>query len=183
MTMPEHPHPLAPVGDPRQLRWDPAVARLPVGSPPSLQGALALTFPLVPGSPAADPAPPVLSIVPDLPPTRPVVPADPQEWASRFLQAVVEVVASERPLTQLARWTDPRVYAEIARSRQRVAARRAAGRTRAGRQHVATVHVCRPSPDVAEVAARVTTGPRSRAIAAQLTFSRERWLCTALDFG
>ena len=181
MTLSEHPHPLAPVGDPRQLRWDPSVARLPAGSPPGLQGALALTFPLVPGSPP-DPAKPVLSIVSDHPSTRPV-PADPQEWASRFLQAVVEVVASERPLTQLARWTDPRVYAEIGRSRQRVAARRAAGRTRAGRQHVASVHVSRPSPDVAEVAARVTTGPRSRAIAAQLTFSRERWLCTALDFG
>ena len=181
MTMSEHPHPLTPLGDPRQLRWDPAVARLPDCSPPSLQGALALTFPLVPGSPA-DPTPPVLSIVPDLAPTRPV-PADPQQWALRFLQAVVEVVASERPLTQLARWTDPRVYAEIGRSRERVAARRSAARTRTGRQHVATVHVCRPSPDVAEVAARVTTGPRSRAIAAQLTFTRERWLCTALDFG
>jgi hypothetical protein len=181
MTLSEHPHPLVPVGDPRQLRWDPAVARLPACSPPSLQGALALTFPLVPGSPP-DPAPPVLSLVSDLPSTR-AVPVDPQEWASRFLQAVVEVVASERPLTQLARWTDPRVYAEIGRSRQRVAARRAASRTRAGRQHVASVHVSRPSPDVAEVSARVTTGPRSRAIAAQLTFSRERWLCTALDFG
>jgi hypothetical protein len=181
MTLSEHPHPPVPVGDPRQLRWDPAVARLPACSSPSLQGALALTFPLVPGSPP-DPAPPVLSLVSDLPSTR-AVPVDPQEWASRFLQAVVEVVASERPLTQLARWTDPRVYAEIGRSRQRVAARRAASRTRVGRQHVASVHVSRPSPDVAEVAARVTTGPRSRAIAAQLTFSRERWLCTALDFG
>jgi hypothetical protein len=180
MTMPERTHSLAPVGDPRQARWDPAVARLPVGTQPSLQGALALSFPLGPGS-SPDIAPRVLSIVPDLRSPRP--PGDPREWASRFLQAVVEVVASERPLPQLARWTDPRVYAEIARSRQRVAARRTAGRTRTGRQHVASVHVSLPSPDVAEVAARVTTGPRSRAIAAQLTFSRGRWLCTALDFG
>jgi hypothetical protein len=103
-------------------------------------------------------------------------------WAARFLQAVVEVLASDRPLTQLIRWTDPAVYAEIARRRQLLATR-AARTSRSGRAHVATVHICHPTVETAEVSARVTTGRRSRAIAARLDLRRERWLCTAIQFG
>jgi hypothetical protein len=51
------------------------------------------------------------------------------------------------------------------------------------RQHIASVHVCRPEQGVAEVAARVTVGQRSRAIAARLDFERGRWTCTAMTFG
>jgi hypothetical protein len=107
---------------------------------------------------------------------------DPRSWVSRFLQAVVEVVANERPLTQLARWTDAEVFAEIAERRQRVAAHRAGARSRS-RQVVATVHISMPHHGVAEVAARVTAGMRSRAIAARLDYQRGRWLCTAITFG
>jgi hypothetical protein len=139
-----------------------------------------LTFPLASGL-DAEPDSAALSVVCDA--GTQVIAPDPQVWVARFLQAVVEVVASERPLTQLARWTDPQVFAEIAWRRQRVADSRAGTRSRSGRQVVATVHISRPQRAVAEVAARVTTGGRSRAVAARLDYERERWLCTAIQFG
>ncbi len=148
------------------------------------QGALALTFPL-PGGLEAWPRPSMLTLVTGeqeqvLAPES--VP-DPEPWAARLVQAVVEVVSSDRPLTQLARWTDPRVYDDLRQRRARVAQHRRPGQVRAGRQLVATVHVRRSSLDSAEVAARVTLGSRSRAIAARLDFQRGRWLCTAICFG
>ncbi len=148
------------------------------------QGALALTYPLADGL-EAWPRPSTLTLVtgereqlldPDSVP-------DPEPWAARFVQAVVEVVSSDRPLTQLARWTDPRVYDDLRQRRARVAQHRRPGQVRAGRQHVATVHVRRSTLDTAEVAARVTLGNRSRAVAARLDFHRGRWLCTAITFG
>lgn len=145
------------------------------------QGALALTYPL-PSGLDSEPRSVALTVVqPGV-----VAPARSQPgseaWAARFLQAVVEVLSSDRPLTQLARWTDPTVYAEIARRRQRVPPSKP-GTSRAGRAQVVTVHICHPTSDSAEVAARVTMGGRSRAIAARLDLQRERWLCTAISFG
>ncbi|HEY7045467.1 MAG TPA: Rv3235 family protein [Nocardioidaceae bacterium] len=145
------------------------------------QGALALSYP-VPGGDESGSAAAGLSLVR---PDRDIdteIP-DPEPWAARFIQAVLEVVSSDRPLTQLARWTAARVYADLSRRRDRVARHRRPGQLRATRQHVATVHVWQPSRDSAEVAARVTMGGRSRAIAARLDFRRGRWLCTALTFG
>lgn len=183
MTQSERPcltlaaHPLQ-----RHRRWQPIDPRLVSGEQPYTQGALALTYPM-PSGLDAEPGPAVLSVVEASPgPSRPTIPA-PDTWAARFLQAVVEVVSSDRPLPQLARWTDHRVFAEVSQRRQRVAIQRTATQARVGRQHVATVHVSRPTLAVAEVAARITVGPRSRAIAARLEFQRGRWLCTALDFG
>lgn len=164
-----------------QGRWDPVDARLQSAGQSYTQGALALTFPLVSGL-EAEPASAALSVLAARPAPRHSVP-DPDQWASRFLQAVVEVVSSDRPLTQLARWTNPQVFAEVARRRQRIAVHRSPTTVRAGRQHIATVHVARPGPGIAEVAARVAAGGRSRALAARLDFERERWLCTAIDFG
>ena len=145
------------------------------------QGALALRFPLSTGL-DCEPVSDALTVVSDAWEQTDATP-DPQAWAARFLQAVVEVVASERPLAQLARWTDSAVLAEISDRRERVADRRAGARSRCGRQVVATVHISRPEGTVAEVAARVTAGRRSRTIAARLDYSRGRWLCTAIDFG
>jgi hypothetical protein len=172
-----------PIG--RGLRWAP-VGPDPAGRPRYTQGALALSFALQTGL-DAEPGRDVLSVVADPSCAEPVSglpPApDPQPWAARFLQAVVEVVASQRPLSQLARWTDSDVYAEISGRRSRVADRHADAGSRSGRRVVASVRICRPWPDVAEVAARVTAGGRSRAIAARLDYVRGRWLCTAIDFG
>jgi hypothetical protein len=181
MTDSRSPSSPGPIPIARGLRWASAATRDLARDPRYTQGALALSFALSTGL-DADPRCDALAVVSEGDDARSDAP-DPQPWAARFLQAVVEVVANERPLTQLARWTDSAVFAEIADRRKRVADRRAGARSRSGRQVVATVHICRPEPDVAEVAARVTGGNRSRAVAARLLYFRGRWLCTAIDFG
>lgn len=154
-----------------------------------VQGTLALDYCLAnglsatPGSPALSP---VLSIVDPDTAAPNATPA--HEWAGRFLQAVIEVIACDRPLTQLVRWTNEQVYAEIAARKESVAASRRGGKSqshtiRAARQQVATVHVHHPVGEVAEVSARVSLGRRSRAIAARLDLHRGRWMCTAISFG
>ena len=170
-----------PVRLQRHARWRTPAGGAPGAVEPYLQGALALTFPLAFGI-DAEPTSTALTVVADSPDHCGAAP-DPKVWASRFLQAVVEVVSSDRPLAQLARWTDSQVFADIAQRRQWLAAHRSPAHVRTGRQHVATVHISRPGPRTAEVSARVTTGPRSRAVAARLDYRRDRWLCTALDFG
>ena len=167
-----------PILAPARRRWL-QVDTSPVS--PYTQGALALTYPL-PAGLEAEPRASALTLVRGDRVVDDDVP-DAQQWAARFVQAVLEVVSSDRPLTQLARWTDPAVYTDLKRRRERVARHRRAGQVRASRQHVATIHVWQPAAGSAEVAARVTTGRRSRAIAARLEFVRGRWLCTALDFG
>ncbi len=163
-------------------RWRPVDAHPPAEDQSYTQGALALTFPMASGL-DAEPTSAALSVVRALPDVHHRIP-DPQGWAARFLQAVLEVVSSDRPITQLARWTDSHVLAEISRRRQRgVVAHPSPTPARTGRQQIATVHISRPRPTVAEIAARVSVGPRSIAMAARLEFHRDRWLCTALDFG
>ena len=90
----------------------------------------------------------------------------PQAWAGRYVQAVLEVIAQQRPVSQLARWTAAGVYSELARL-QRTASdsRRDADRPRPARQTVVSVRVVRIAADAAAVAARVGEGERSRAVA------------------
>lgn len=142
---------------------------------PFVQGTLLLTYTL-PGGLVADP-----SVGDDAPDPEEIPPVD--AWASQFLQALIEVTASKRPLSQLARWTAPPVYAHIARVREHVADRHREVGRRPARQHIASVHTCQLSSTIAEVAARVAGGRRSRALAARLEFRRGRWTCTALTFG
>lgn len=142
----------------------------------SVQGTLALDLEPVPGEPA----------VPDLR----VVPGgtadhrDLQEWAARFAQATVEVLGGDRPLAQLLRWTDAKVYADLDR-RVRILAQAppAPRRVRAARPLVRSVHICRPSPGAAEVSVHVRHGHRSRALAARLEHRGGRWQCVALQLG
>ena len=47
---------------------------------------------------------------------------------------------------------------------------------------VRSVHVSRPSPQVAEVSVHVRHGQRSRALALRLDLHQDRWVCTALEF-
>lgn len=105
-------------------------------------------------------------------------------WAARFAQAVVEVVSGDRPLSQLLRWTNARVYRDLER-RVRIVARTspAPQRRRTIRPQVRSVHVCQPAPDCAEVSVHVRYGQRSRAIAARLECVEGRWSCTALQLG
>jgi hypothetical protein len=145
------------------------------------QGALALTYPLPCGLDAL-PQSRALTVVP--PPIHPVTGANAENWAARFLQGVVEVISCDRPLSQLVRWTDDQVYSSIAKRREGEAARHTsrAGQQWRGRQQVATVHICQLSETAVEVAARVQSGRRSRAIAARLDQHRGRWVCTAIQF-
>ncbi len=165
-------------------RWHQTRLQSPADAVPLCQqGTLALTYPL-PSGLEHEPRPPHLTLVRPVPATFGDLVPDPNAWASRFLQAVVEVISSDRPVTQLVRWTDARVYADIARRQQQVATQRATGSSvRMVRQQVASVHVCRVTAQAAEVAARVTVGGRSRAIAARLTFASNRWTCSELVFG
>jgi len=158
------------------------------GRPPQ-QGALALDFPLPSGLPAVPRAPELTLVVggtrPPAAAGRPGCPVPAaRDWAGRFVQAVVEVIAGDRPLQQLIRWTDERVYTDLSR-RVRILGltTSAAARHRTERSHVRSVHIYQPHPGAAEVAAHVRHGARSRAVAARLEADRGRWTCTALSLG
>jgi len=109
-----------------------------------------------------------------------------EAWASRFGQAVVEIVGGDRPVSQLLRWCSAAVYDDLARRARLVAL---AGQHRAGvarvqpvRPKVVGVRSCFLSPDVVEASLHLRYGRRSRALAARFEWVRERWLCTALEY-
>jgi hypothetical protein len=145
---------------------------------PITQGALALHYQAIPELHAV-PAPPQLRLVP----SGPSLP-DVQAWASRLVQAVAEVLAGDRPITQLIRFTDSVVFTDLNR-RVRVLGltTTATARGLKERSAVRSVHVFTPATEVAEVAAHVRYGDRSRAIALRLEVHRGRWICTALELG
>jgi hypothetical protein len=147
---------------------------------PMTQGALALRYQAAPvPSPAL--APPMLRLVGDG--EAPALP-DAQAWASRLVQAVTEVLAGDRPIGQLIRWTDPVVFSDLNR-RVRVLGLTTTATARGSKERCAvrSVHVSAPTPEVAEVAAHVRHGDRSRAVALRLEVHRGRWVCTALELG
>ena len=112
--------------------------------------------------------------------------ASAQQWAQRFAQAAVEIVGGDRPVTQLLRWTDRDVYADLSRRALLVA--RAGGHTPGeGRvqpvsPRVLSVHTCFVEVGVVEASAHVRYGERSRALAARFVRRQGRWVCTALEF-
>ena len=149
-----------------------------------VQGTLALD--LLPHHDPPDPSPVRCGVGGD------VVPIDRQlrrrleQWSRRYAQAAVEIVGGDRPVSQLLRWTSPRVYDDLARRAHLVA--RAAGRrpghdrVQAVRPQVLGVHTSFVAPDVAEVSAHVRYGERSRALAIRFEHRGDRWLCVALEF-
>lgn len=161
----------------------------------AVQGTLALSFVLPSGLPAIPVAPVGLRLVAPL-----VAPADAQEqldaaefgpqpttrsnlpeprvWAARLVQALVEVLAGDRPVGQLVRWTSTDVYDEVA-------ARTLPGTAVPGssRGVVRSVHVSEPVDGVAEVAALVRRGRRTSAVALRLEGLDGRWQCTAIELG
>jgi hypothetical protein len=111
-------------------------------------------------------------------------PAEPLiKLVSRFVQGVVDIVAGDRPCTQVMGMADAQVY-DLLTSRS-IAAHRTRSRvaTRRRRPRVVSVRVVCHRPGVAEVSARVCHGERSRALAARMEHTRGRWVCTALDIG
>jgi hypothetical protein len=121
-----------------------------------------------------------------------VVPIDPtqrgrlEQWAHRFVQASVEIVGGDRPASQLLRWTNGPVYADLQRRAILVARagghKPGVGRVQPVRPHVMSVHASFVSPVVAEATARVRYGARSRALALRFEKRAERWVCTAMEF-
>jgi hypothetical protein len=121
-----------------------------------------------------------------------VVPIDPaqrgrlEQWVHRFVQATVEIVGGDRPVSQLLRWTTGPVYADL--HRRALLVGRAGGhepgarRVQPVRPQVVSVHACFVSPTVAEASARIRYGTRSRALALRFEKRRDRWLCTAMEF-
>jgi hypothetical protein len=109
-----------------------------------------------------------------------------EEWTARFVQAAVEIVGGDRPVSQLVRWTARDVYADLHRRALLVA--RAGGhhaglaRVQPVRPRVHSVHACFISDTVVECGVHVRHGARSRAVAARFERIGQRWICTALDF-
>ena len=149
------------------------------------QGTLALDLPAQPNAPP--PGLPTLTLVSRGQRSGDRVSAtgvpDVHEWAARFVQAIVEVISGDRPLTQLVRWTSEAVYIAMAHRVKVLAATTSASRGRLSRAHVQSVHICQPCDEVAEVAVHLRHGARSRAVAARLELVQGRWLCTALQMG
>lgn len=147
------------------------------------QGMLALDLPGQRSAPA--PGPPTLTVLPGGRGRRltssPAGVPDAHDWAARFVQAIVEVIGGDRPVSQLVRWTSEAVYMDMQRRVKILGATTTASRGRVTRPQVRSVHICQPRDDVAEVAVHIRHGARSRAVAARLEVVQGRWLCTALQ--
>jgi hypothetical protein len=109
---------------------------------------------------------------------------DPRAWGRRLAQAVSEVLAGDRPISQLVRFTDETVFADLNR-RVRVLGMTTTATARGAKERstVRSIRVCTPAHEIAEVAAHVRHGERSRAIAFRMEIRRNRWVCTALEVG
>ena len=114
---------------------------------------------------------------------------DPHPIAGQLAQAVVEVLAGTRPVTQLLTLLTEQLYSELsvlAPDPVTLPTLRGAPVITVhpqDRPRVRSVHLSRPAPGVAEVAARVQTHGRSRAVALRLEEWRGRWRCCALTIG
>lgn len=128
------------------------------------------------------------STAPDLP-TRPnlrLVTGDEPSlngFATRFAQAVVEVIGGDRGVYQLMRWTTDEVYDDLQRRSSVLQRNGRDPRQRRLRAQVRSVHLSCPQPDVAEISIHVRHGHRSRAIAARIERIEGRWRCSAIEFG
>lgn len=184
-------------GRPRTVPTEPAAGPGRRSVLAATQGTLALAFVLPGGLPTAPATPPDLRLVPTPPaplldevdfgpqPTSSASLPDPRPWAARFAQALVEVLAGQRPLGQLVRWTSGEVYESLA---TRVVAPWPAApspsvRRPAERPVVRSVRVDQPADGVAEVSAVVRGEGRARAVALRLEGLDGRWQCTALQLG
>ena len=185
------PHTAPPFDDEVGHQPEPTEAARPPVGPVPVQGALALAFALPSGVPAVPSPAPRLRVVgrdlarrrvvsgPDDGAARP----DVARWAAMVVQAAVEVVAGDRPLTQMVRWTTPEVYEQLLWRRRRRAGRSAAGTGAPRRAVVSSVHVCQPEDDIAEACATVRVGERASAVALRLETDRGSWRCTAIMLG
>jgi hypothetical protein len=143
----------------------------------SVQGALALDL-------TAHQDPPDAPVAPVVDLGR-VARGEFERFAGRIMQAVVEIVGGDRPVTQLLRWTSPEVYQDLGRRAllvsRSVGRRPGQGGVQGTRPQVIGLHTCFVAEGVAEVSAHVRYGRRSRAVAARFEQRRDRWFCSALE--
>lgn len=142
---------------------------------------------------------PVLGQIPlPFPDASPVVPAPIErdalagttvlrQKAGYFMQALVEVLAGERPPRQLVAWMSTDVYGQLT-NRLMVRSRSSRRPTTQHRARVVSVHVAMVDEENAEIAARFVQRGRSRAIAVRLELRHNhrqvaQWLCTAVALG
>ena len=103
----------------------------------------------------------------------------PREWACGFAQAVVEVIAGQRPPRQIARHATHTVLSGLSKPEAPPLAAPQARRQQPGRRSIVTsVRVDEPADGVAEVAAVVRGKNRSRALTLRLEGWDGRWICT-----
>ena len=146
-----------------------------IGTPfrASSQGLLALDFGAGPDLPTRPNLRLVTGDEPDL-----------NGFATRFAQAVVEVIGGDRGVYQLMRWTTDDVYEDLHRRTSALSRTAPPDKLRRRlRAQVRSVHLSSPLPDVAEISIHVRHGQRSRAIAARIERIEGRWRCSALEFG
>jgi hypothetical protein len=103
------------------------------------------------------------------------------------MQALVEVLAGERPPRQLVAWMSTDVYGQLT-NRLMVRSRSSRRPTTQHRARVVSVHVAMVDEENAEIAARFVQRGRSRAIAVRLELRHNhrqvaQWLCTAVAWG
>lgn len=159
-----------------------------------LQGTLALDLDSLPPFPAA-PEPTAATTTPlpllrgaDSVPISAALREEVHRWAGLFIQACVEAILGQRPVSQLIRWTTPEIHQELAARAATVSA--AAGLpvgTRARRPHrrpsVTSVHSCFLATDRVEISVVVSHTVRSRCVAARMEKVAGRWQCTQIKFG
>ncbi|QWC84060.1 hypothetical protein KLP28_10605 [Nocardioidaceae bacterium] len=182
-SLPSNVIALAPVERPGARR---VVRRVGVPAPVcAVQGSLALDLDV----PA--PAPPLpapdLRLVPARSGLQPAAgqAVDPlHTWATQFAQALVEVAAGVRPVTQLLKATDEDVYYDLQRRYQLLTAGGTRVRSvRHARPQVRTVHVSRTHVYAAELSVVVQQGARCRAIAIRVERREGRWQAVDVQFG
>jgi len=109
-------------------------------------------------------------------------------FVGRYLQAVVEIAAGDRPVAQLLRHTVPEVFDALGERARTVtaAAGLATGRVRGpnpARPVLVGVRTALIRSDAIEASAHVRYGRRSRALAARFEVVRDRWQCVAISWG
>lgn len=153
--------------------------------PTGVQGTLALAFDLPSGAPATPHPPATLRLVE--PSGRDAGHGDPtlvavRPLACKLVQALVEVLAGVRPVTQLLHWTSPEVYDRV----HRRAAVPGGWPPRSGPPapvRVNSVRLSLPTDNATEVSAVVRGGERARALALRLEGAGRHWRCTDLELG
>ncbi|MGN6754250.1 MAG: Rv3235 family protein [Intrasporangium sp.] len=106
---------------------------------------------------------------------------DPRPFVAKIAQAIIEVVAAQRPAPQLIRHTSPAIYSGIARRALVAARRQPTGPRRPA--IVRRVRVCEPADGIVEACAVVVAHGRVRALALRLEGLDGRWLVTQLSVG